>query len=95
MGLFSGMQFGVDPPGDIGHQNQHTQFSVVMDARYQREDGEPLPWMASLRLRAGPSYPGEARAVLSITEFTSAYGAVAPIVHVEDLTLSGHPLGLY
>lgn len=95
MGIFAGFRFGMDPPGDIQYKNQHTQFSVAIDPRYQPEQGEPLPWIFSVRVRLGPTYPGEPRADIAVTAAHSAYGPLQPIVKIEDATLSGHPVGLY
>ena len=95
MDLFAGFQFGIDPPGDIAYQNLHSQFPVAIDPRYRADQGEPIPWAFSVRVRIGPTYPGEQRAKIAFTAARSAYGPLPPILKIEDESLSAHPVGLF
>lgn len=97
MPLFSGAWFGMDPPGDIYYRNEHTQFSAVIDSRYA-PGSEVLPWAFSLRVRSGPSYPGEQRpeiAEIALTEAHCTQGTLQELLDISDPTLSVNPIGLY
>lgn len=94
MPLFSGAWFGMDPPGAIAYRNEHTQFSTAIDSRYS-PGSEALPWAFSVRVRLGPSYPGDQKAEIALTEAHCTQGTLQELLDISDPTLSVTPIGLY